>query len=54
MWPHNTDLDHIIPTIHGGFHGPVRWMCRSCNRSKGAALGNALRATRKTFVRPRW
>lgn len=41
------ELDHIVPRVHGGIDGPVRWLCRACNRSRGATLGNGLRKARK-------
>jgi 5-methylcytosine-specific restriction endonuclease McrA len=28
--------DHITPRAHGGEHGPLRVLCRSCNSSRGA------------------
>jgi len=51
MWPGNTDADHIVPRILGGDSGPLRHMCRSCNRSRGATLGNRMRGARRAVVK---
>ena len=47
MWPHNVDADHVQARILGGTDSPLRWLCRACNRSKGATLGNRLRGTQR-------
>ena len=56
LWPNNSEADHVIPVADGGDTGPLRWMCRACNRSKGADLGNRRRgkAKPKPFVRADW
>jgi hypothetical protein len=59
LWPTNSEADHILARVNGGNNGPLRWMCRACNRSRGATLGNRLRgkakpATPPPFTRPRW
>ena len=39
----NMDFDHATPRVLGGARA-TRFLCRRCNRSRGAALGNRLRA----------
>jgi len=52
MWPHNSEADHITPRALGGSTGPMRWMCRTCNRSRGATLGNQLRGLKRRRRNP--
>jgi len=30
-------VDHVIARVHGGKHGPLAVLCRSCNSSKAAS-----------------
>jgi 5-methylcytosine-specific restriction endonuclease McrA len=53
MWPSNSDADHLTPRALGGNDSPLRWLCRSCNRSRGATLGNLLRTGRTPTQAPR-
>jgi hypothetical protein len=54
MWHwQRLDYDHIDPLVLGGDpDGPKRLMHATCNRSRGAALGNRLRG-RAIARRPR-
>jgi hypothetical protein len=50
--PSRMDLDHTIPRVLGGTIGD-RMVCRHCNRSAGATLGNQLRQQVRAYVRSR-
>lgn len=39
----NAEFDHILARALGGTRAE-RFLCRSCNRSRGAILGNRIRA----------
>jgi hypothetical protein len=41
--PARMDLDHTLPVVLGGGEVGDRIICRACNRSAGATLGNQLR-----------
>lgn len=52
--PRRMDLDHTLPRALGGKAGD-RIVCTPCNRGRGAALGNRLRAQRRRKATlPRW
>lgn len=44
--PSRMDLDHSTPVVLGGGEAGDRMVCRTCNRSAGASLGNQLRGRR--------
>jgi len=44
--PQRMDLDHTLAVILGGGEVGDRIICRACNRSAGATLGNQLRGNR--------
>jgi hypothetical protein len=52
LWPHNSEADHVQARALGGINSPLRWMCRGCNRSRGATLGNRLRGARRAASAP--
>jgi 5-methylcytosine-specific restriction endonuclease McrA len=50
--PSRMDLDHTIPRALGGTRGD-RIVCRHCNRSAGATLGNQMRQQVRAYVHSR-
>lgn len=48
------DLDHQVMRMFGGKDGPVRMAHASCNRRKGAIIGNKVRAARRKRWESRW
>jgi 5-methylcytosine-specific restriction endonuclease McrA len=49
------EVDHIVPLALGGRDSDgLRVLCVSCNRSRGAQLGNALRRSRGRLRSREW